>query len=52
MNIHCREFEFNLRDWAYWPGREDLSIEFMRLLGAAQEGGIDDRRVLRDREPD
>ncbi len=31
--------EFELRGWAYWPEREDLSIEFMRLLGAAQEGG-------------
>ena len=25
--------------WAWWPEREDLSIEFTRLLGAAQEGG-------------
>src|SRR5215470_777053 len=25
--------------WAMWPDREDLSIEFTRLLGAAQEGG-------------
>jgi len=32
-------FEFDIRDWAYWPEREDLSTEFMRLLGAAQEGG-------------
>ena len=39
MNIHCMGFEFDLRGWAYWPEREDLSIEFMRLLGAAQEGG-------------
>jgi dienelactone hydrolase len=33
------KFEIGLRDWAFWPEREDLSIEFMRLLGAAQEGG-------------
>ncbi|GLR84880.1 alpha/beta hydrolase family protein [Bradyrhizobium iriomotense] len=26
-------------DWAFWPEREDLSAEFMRLLAAAQEGG-------------
>jgi dienelactone hydrolase len=25
--------------WAYWPEREDLSFEFTRLLGAAQDGG-------------
>jgi dienelactone hydrolase len=31
--------EFDLRGRAHWPEREDLSIEFMRLLGAAQEGG-------------
>jgi len=31
--------EVDLQGWAYWPGREDLSTEFTRLLGAAQEGG-------------
>src|SRR5438105_15241469 len=31
--------EVDLQRWAYWPGREDLSIEFTRLLGASQEGG-------------
>jgi dienelactone hydrolase len=31
--------EADLQGWAYWPEREDLSIEFSRLLGAAQEGG-------------
>src|ERR1700759_2418055 len=30
-------FEFDRR--AMWPEREDLSIEFTRLLGAAQEAG-------------
>jgi dienelactone hydrolase len=33
------EFEVDLPSWAWWPEREDLSIEFTRLLGAAQEGG-------------
>ena len=33
------EFELDPRGWAWWPEREDLSIEFTRLLGAAQEGG-------------
>jgi dienelactone hydrolase len=32
-------FEVDVRSWAWWPEREDLSIEFTRLLGAAQEGG-------------
>jgi dienelactone hydrolase len=31
--------EVDPRGWARWPGRDDLSIEFVRLLGAAQEGG-------------
>src|SRR6516164_7658053 len=31
-------FDLDLRG-ALWPEREDLSIEFTRLLGAAQEGG-------------
>ena len=39
MNIHCMEFEISPRDWAAWPDREDLSVEFTRILGAAQEGG-------------
>ena len=38
MNIHCMGLEADLQGWAYWPGREELSIEFSRLLGAAQEG--------------
>jgi dienelactone hydrolase len=32
-------FELDLQTRAWWPEREDLSIEFTRLLGAAQEGG-------------
>jgi dienelactone hydrolase len=39
LNIHCMKFEVDPRGRAYWPEREDLSIEFTRLLGAAQEGG-------------
>jgi dienelactone hydrolase len=31
--------EVDVQGWAYWPGQEDLSIEFTRLLGVAQEGG-------------
>jgi dienelactone hydrolase len=31
--------EVDLQGWAYWPGRDDLSLEFTRLLGSAQEGG-------------
>ena len=29
----------DLQESVFWPEREDLSIEFMRLLTAAQEGG-------------
>jgi dienelactone hydrolase len=33
-------FEVDLPEWVFWPNdREELSIEFMRLLAAAQEGG-------------
>jgi dienelactone hydrolase len=30
---------FNREGWIHWPEREDLSLEFMRLLAAAQDGG-------------
>lgn len=30
---------FDQKGWIHWPDSEDLSAEFMRLLGAAQEGG-------------
>ena len=33
------KFEFNREGWVHWPEREDLSLEFMRLLAAAQDGG-------------
>jgi hypothetical protein len=32
-------FEINPEGWIWWPEREDLSLEFMRLLAAAQDGG-------------
>jgi dienelactone hydrolase len=34
MRLH-----FDSRGCIHWPGSEDLSFEFMRLLGLAQEGG-------------
>lgn len=39
MNIHYMGFEVDPQRWAWWPEREDLSIELTRLFGAAQEGG-------------
>ncbi len=30
---------FDQKGWIQWPDSEDLSAEFVRLLGAAQEGG-------------
>ncbi|WP_371721951.1 alpha/beta hydrolase family protein [Bradyrhizobium sp. KBS0727] len=39
MSIDCGESEPDLLGWALWPGHEDLSIEFLRLMGSAQEGG-------------
>jgi dienelactone hydrolase len=39
LNIHSMGFEPDFRISAWWPEREDLSTEFTRLLGAAQEGG-------------
>ena len=33
------EFQVDSQGWVWWPEREDLSIEFTRLLGVAQEGG-------------
>ncbi len=32
-------FKADLQERVFWPEREDLSTEFMRLLAAAQEGG-------------
>jgi hypothetical protein len=31
--------QFRSEGWIQWPDNEELSIEFMRLLGSAQEGG-------------
>jgi dienelactone hydrolase len=39
LNIHLCEPEFDLLGWGLWPEREDLSIELLRLVGAAQTGG-------------
>jgi dienelactone hydrolase len=39
LNIHRMAFEFDSSALTWLPEREDLAIEFMRLLGAAQEGG-------------
>jgi dienelactone hydrolase len=30
---------FHPGGWIHWPDDEDISLEFLRLLGAAQEGG-------------
>jgi dienelactone hydrolase len=38
LNIQHMRSDFDLHGGAYWPEREDLSTEFSRLLGAAQEG--------------
>jgi pimeloyl-ACP methyl ester carboxylesterase len=38
LNIHCGETGLDPLDWSLWPDREDLSIELLRLLGAAQAG--------------
>jgi dienelactone hydrolase len=32
-------FAINREGWIHWPEREDLSLEFMQLLAAAQDGG-------------
>jgi dienelactone hydrolase len=32
-------FDLNPEGWIHWPERADLSLEFMRLLATAQEGG-------------
>ena len=39
MNLHRMRFEATAPGWASWPDREDLSVELVRLLAAAQEGG-------------
>ena len=30
---------FDARGWMQWPANEDYSLQFLRLLGAAQDGG-------------
>jgi dienelactone hydrolase len=39
LSIDCGESEPDLLGWALWPEREDLSIEYLRLVGSAHEGG-------------
>jgi dienelactone hydrolase len=39
LSIDCGETEPDLLGWALWPEHEDLSIEYLRLVGSAQEGG-------------
>jgi pimeloyl-ACP methyl ester carboxylesterase len=38
-NIHRLEFKRGFQHWAFRPEREDLAVEFARLLGAAEVGG-------------
>jgi dienelactone hydrolase len=38
-NLFNMGHQFDPRGWIHWPDSEELSVEFMRLLGAAQEGG-------------
>jgi hypothetical protein len=39
LNIHCARLGTDHESLSSWPDREELLIEFTRLLGAAQEGG-------------
>lgn len=43
MYINCLDHEmqseFDPRDMIHWAGHEELGLQFMRLLGVAQEGG-------------
>jgi len=39
LNIHYMGFKVDLPEWVFSSEREDLSVEFMRFLAAAQEGG-------------
>ncbi len=39
MQPSISQSEFRSEGWIQWPDNEDLSVEFMRLLGSAQEGG-------------
>ncbi|MGY3443514.1 dienelactone hydrolase [Bradyrhizobium sp. USDA 4473] len=37
--VSSSSVEFDDKGWPAWPDREDLSVEFIKLLAAAQEGG-------------
>ena len=39
LDVHCLEFEKNPEASSVWLEREDLLLEFTRLVGAAQDGG-------------
>jgi hypothetical protein len=43
MYINCLDqemrSEFDPRDLLHWPGHEEFGLQFIRLLGVAQEGG-------------
>ena len=45
MSINCGEPEPDLLGWALWPEREDLSIEFTRLLTPDAENLFSDAIV-------
>lgn len=38
---------FDSRGWMQWPANEDYSLQFLRLLGAAQDGGSTVSECLR-----
>jgi dienelactone hydrolase len=39
LDIHCGDSEPDLLGWTFWPEREDLSVELLKLISAAQSGG-------------
>jgi hypothetical protein len=36
LDIHCGDSEPDLLSWTFWPDREDLSVELLKLISAAQ----------------
>ena len=39
LDVRCLEFEKDLEGSSIWLDREDLLLEFTRLVGAARDGG-------------
>jgi dienelactone hydrolase len=39
LDIHCGDSDPDLLGWTFWPDREDLSVELLKLISAAQSGG-------------